>query len=79
MGDKIFNFVSLLYLKWTQKVNTLLTPGEDVIIKGRNLGIEGDIETARKIIAASEKLCTFAPENTAEWNKYYKIYLEKVK
>ena len=38
-----------------------------------------DIETARKIIAASEKLCTFAPENTAEWNKYYKIYLEKVK
>ena len=38
-----------------------------------------DIETARKIIAASEKLCIFAPENTAEWNKYYKIYLEKVK
>ena len=48
MGDKIFNFVSLLYLKWTQKVNTLLTPGEDVIIKGRNLRIEGDKETARK-------------------------------
>lgn len=29
---------------WTQEVNTLLTPGEDLIIKGRNLRIEGDKE-----------------------------------
>lgn len=38
-----------------------------------------DIKTSRKIIAASEKLYSFTPENTAEWNKYYEIYLEKVK
>lgn len=29
---------------WSQEVNTLLTPGEDVIIKGRNLRIEGNKE-----------------------------------
>lgn len=29
---------------WTQEVNTLLTPGEDLIVKGRNLRIEGDKE-----------------------------------
>ena len=33
-------------------MNTLLTPGEDVIIKGRNLRIEGDKETARKTLPA---------------------------
>ncbi len=38
-----------------------------------------DIETARKIIAASEKLYTFTPKNASEWNRYYEIYLEKVK
>ena len=33
-----------------------------------------DIETARKIIAASEKLYTFTPKNASEWNRYYEIY-----
>lgn len=36
--------VSTVTDHWTQEVNTLLTPGEDAIVKGRNLRIEGDKE-----------------------------------
>ena len=38
-----------------------------------------DIDEARKVIAASETLYAFTPGDTDSWNKYYEIYLEKVK
>lgn len=38
-----------------------------------------DIDEARRVIAASETLYAFTPTDNDIWNKYYEIYLEKVK